>query len=216
MAFTADDYVIDAADLYGDTGYDRIEEDDWLRYLNAGIRALVLVRPDAYAITDGVLLVPGVKQSLPAAALRLLDIHVNLGSDSQTTGKIISPADRQHINYSNLLWAAATGETAIDNFSYDRNIPDIFFVTPPVSSTVDVYVEMSTSQLPATLTATTDVMLISDLYFEPLIQYMLYKGFSADDEGVEFGKATQHLQNFYNLLQVEAAASLANGPESKE
>ena len=45
---------------------------------------------------------------------------------------------------------------------------------------------------------------------------MLYKAFSADDEDVEFAKATQYMQNFFNLLQVETATSQAAGPESKE
>jgi hypothetical protein len=114
------------------------------------------------------------------------------------------------------LWPAATGDVAVDSFSYDKNTPNIFLVTPPVSSTTNVYVEMSTSQLPTTITATGDAVDVNDVFFEPLIQYMLYKAFSADDEDVEFGKAMAILQNFFNLLQVESAVSTANGPEVKE
>ena len=216
MSFTADDYVVDSALLYGDVDYDRVEESDWIRYLNAAIRALVLVRPDAGSTTENVQLIAGVKQSIPTDSLRLLDIPRNMGVDGVTPGKIITPSKRQHLDYANLLWPAATGDTAVDNFSYDNNAPTIFYVTPPVSSTVDVYVEMLTSKLPTTLTDVGDSMEISDLFFEPLVQYMLYKAFSADDEDVEFQKATQYLGNFFNLLQVEQAASTSQGPEPKE
>ena len=216
MAFTANDYIVDAALLYGDTDYDRVEVPDWIKYLNASIRALILVRPDAGAQTANVQLVAGVLQTLPTAALRLLDITRNMGVDGSTPAKIITPTDRKHIDYSNLLWPAATGDTEIDNYSYDKENPRIFYVTPPVSSTVDVYVEMQVSQLPTAVTAIGDATGTNDVFFEPIVQYMLYKAFSADDEDVEFAKATQYMQNFFNLLQVETATSQAAGPESKE
>ena len=217
MAFTANDYVLDAADLYGDIDYDRRTETTWIKYLNASIRALVLVRPDAGAYTDNVELVAGILQSLPSTALRMLDITRNMGADGSTPGKIITPTDRKHIDYSNMLWPAATGETAIDNFSYDKENPRIFYVTPPVTSeATSVYVEMQVSQLPTAVIATGDDPGISDLFFEPIVQYMLYKAFSVDDESVEFQKSMAYMQNFFNLLQIEIAASAAAGPEKKE
>lgn len=216
MAFTANDYILDAAELYADIAYVRVSAATWIKYLNAGIRALILVRPDAGAVTESVQLVAGIKQTLPSAALRLLDISRNMGVDGLTAGRIISPSDRKHIDYSNLLWPAATGETAIEQFSYDSNTPAIFYVTPPVSSSINVYVEMSTSQLPSTLTATTDVVGVNDIFFEPLVQFMLWKAYSADDEGVDFQKATMHMTNFMQLLQVEMNTSAGYGPERKE
>jgi hypothetical protein len=216
MAFTANDYILDAAALYGDTDYDRVTELTWIKFLNASIRALILVRPDAGAQTENVQLVAGVLQSLPLTALRMLDITRNMGVDGLTAGKIITPVDRKHLDYSNLLWPAATGDTEIDNFSYDKENPRIFYVTPPVSSTIDVYVELQVSQLPTSVSDTGDALGINDVFFEPIVQYMLYKAFSTDDEGVEFQKAITYMQNFFNLLQVEMATSQAAGPEGKE
>jgi hypothetical protein len=216
LSFTANDYIVDAAELYGDTDYDRVETTDWIRYLNAAIRALILVRPDAGSVTEAVQLVAGVKQDKPSDALRLLDISRNLGTDGDTPGRIVTPAKREHIDYSNLLWTADSGESYIENFSYDINKPDIFYVTPPVSSTVDVYVEMVTSQLPTAVTATTSDPGINDVFFEAVINFMLYRAFAADDEGVEFSKAMTYLQNFFNLLQVEMSTASAFGPEVKE
>jgi hypothetical protein len=146
----------------------------------------------------------------------MLDITRNMGVDGLTAGKIITPVNRKHIDYSNLLWPAATGDTEIDNFSYDKENPRIFYVTPPVSSTVNVYVEMQVSQLPTAVAAAEDSLGINDVFFEPVVQYMLYKAFITDDEGVEFQKAVTYMQNFFSLLQVEMAAAQAAGPEGKE
>ena len=216
MAFTANDYIVDAAELYGDTEYARVDSDSWIKYLNASIRALVLVRPDAGAVTASVQLSSGVIQSLPSAYLRLLDITRNMGADGATAGKIITPSARKHLNYANLLWPAATGDTAIDSFSYDKNNPGKFYVSPPVISTTNVYVEMVASTLPTAITAIGDSTGINDVFFEPLVQYMLFKAFSADDEDVEFQKAITYMQNFFNLVQVEMQVTNEAGPEPKE
>jgi hypothetical protein len=216
MAFTANDLIIDAAEVYGDTGYARVTETVWIKYLNAGIRSLILVRPDAGAQAEALQLAAGIKQDLPADSLRLLDIPRNMGADGLTAGKVITPVARKHIDYSNLLWPAGAGETAVDNFSYNKETPLIFYVTPPVSSTIDVYVEFQSSKLPTAVTAPGDALGVNDIFFDPLVQYMLYKAFVADDEDVEFQKGMTFMQNFFNLLQVEMTSASAAGPEKKE
>jgi len=216
MAFTANDYIVDAADVYGDTGYDRVSTTTWIKYLNAGIRALILVRPDAGAVTESITLSAGIRQTVASDVLRLLDITRNMGTDGLTAGKIITAASRKHIDYSNLLWPAASGETVVDNFSYDKENPLVFYVTPPVHATTVVQVEAVFSQLPTAVSATGDSTGTNDVFFEALVTYMLYKAFVADDEDVEFSKGMTFLQNFFNLLQVESAASVAAGPETKE
>lgn len=216
MAFTANDYILDAAELYGDTGYDRIEETTWIKYLNAAVRALILVRPDAGAVTESVQLVAGVKQTLPAAALRLLDISRNMGTDGATAGKIVTISKRAHIDYSNLLWPAATGATYVDNYAYNSKVPRLFYTTPPVHAVTNVYVEMTTSQLPAAMTVVGSDDGIEDVFFEPIGQYLLWKAYSADDEGVEFEKARAYFGNFMQLLGVELESSKDAGPEGKK
>lgn len=216
MSFTANDYVVDAAELYSDIDGDRIDSDVWIRYLNASIRALVLVRPDAGAVTEPIQLVAGIKQTIPSNALRLLDISRNMGVDGVTAGQIVTPTSRKHLDFANILWPAGSGDTYIENYSYDRNTPSIFYVTPPVHATTAVYVEMSTSQLPTTITATGDTVGVNDIFFEPLVQYMLYKAYSTDDEGTEKETAEGHFEKFLQLLGIESRSAHNNGPEKKE
>jgi hypothetical protein len=216
VAFTANDYILDAAELYGDTAYIRVTQATWIKYLNSAVRALILVRPDAGAVTESVQLVAGIKQTLPAVSLRLLDISRNLGADGLTAGKIVTPANRQHIDYANLLWPANAGDTSVENFSYDSNVPRIYYVTPPVIGTTDVYVEMSSSQLPTAMTTISSDDGIDDVFFEAIIQFILYKAFAADDESVEWEKSQKYYTNFLQLLGIEIQASKATGPERKE
>jgi hypothetical protein len=216
LAFTANDYIDAAAEEYGDTDFVRPTVVQWIKHFNSAVRALVLVRPDAGSTTEVIQLAAGVKQDLPTDALRLLDITRNMGVDGETVGKIIRPADRDHLDYSNLLWYAQAGDSAVDNFHYDQVAPNHFYVTPPISQTVAVYVEIITSKLPTAATATTSASGINDIFFEPMVQFMLHKAFSTDDEEVEFNKSIVHLQNFFNLLQVEMTAYKAMGPEGKE
>ena len=75
---------------------------------------------------------------------------------------------------------------------------------------------MQYSTLPTAVTSTSDATGTNDVFFEPIVQYMLYKAFVADDEGVEYQKAITYMQTFFNLLQVEMATSVASGPETKE
>ena len=216
MAFTANDYIVDAAELYGDTDYTRVSTATWIKYLNAAVRALILVRPDAGAVTEPVQLAAGIKQDLPTASLRLLDISRNLGQDGLTAGKIISISDRKHIDFSNLLWPAATGQTYVDNFAYDSTVPRIFYVTPPVHNSTAVYVEMTSSQLPVAMTTISSDDGIEDIFFEPIVQFLLWKAYSADDEGVEFEKSKDYFNNFLQLLGLELNSSTNAGPERKE
>ena len=216
MPFTANDYIDAAAEEYGDTDFVRPTVSQWIKHFNSAVRALVLVRPDAGSTTDVIQLAAGVKQDIPTVALRLLDITRNMGVDGATAGKVIRPADRDHLDYSNLLWYAQAGDVAIDSFHYDQVAPQHYYVTPPVHQTTAVWVEMVTSQLPTAATTTSSPSGINDIFFEPIVQFMLHKAFSVDDEDVEFNKSITHLQNFFNLLQVEMTAYKAMGPEAKE
>jgi hypothetical protein len=70
--------------------------------------------------------------------------------------------------------------------------------------------------MPTTLTATDDDIGVNDIFYQPLLSFMLFKAYSADSEQDEFQKSTLQFQTFFNLLQVEMTASVGAGPETKE
>lgn len=221
MALTAGNVIDEAVGLYNDAiqadgDYERIAQADWIRYLNSALRSLVLVRPDAHPKTTSVQLVAGTKQTLPAEAFKLIDITRNMGTDGSTEGKIITPIKKETLDLTNQLWHQDTATTYIDHFTYDEENPRTFYVTPPVHASTAVYVEMVYSYQPIVVTATTDALTVSDLFANPLIEWMLYRAYSVDDESADFAKGQANLQAFLNLLQVEAQSSLQVAPSKKE
>lgn len=223
MAMTAQNVIDEAVGQYNDSinaatsDYNRILIADWIRYLNSALRSLVLARPDSSVKTTAVQLTANTtKQSLPTEAFRLIDISRNMGTDGLSPGRIITPIDREVLDLTNRLWHQGTVRTYIDHFCYDNQNPRIFYVTPPVHGSTAVYVEMSYSWLPTTITAVGDAIVVDDVFANPLIAWMLYRAFTVDDEEVNFGKGQAMMQEFFNLLNLEVQAGVNVSPESRE
>jgi len=221
MALTANDLITEAVaqyndELQDDADYARIKTATWIKYLNSALRSLVLVRPDSNVTRAPVQLVAGTQQDIPTAAVRLISIPRNMGTDGLTAGRIITPINTELLNLTNQLWHQATAKTYINHFMLDDESPRTFFVTPPVHAVTAVYVEMLYSEMPTVITATGDAIGVSDVFANPLIAWMLYRAYTVDDEEVNFQKGTSHLTEFMNLLQVELKGGLQVTPTKDE
>jgi hypothetical protein len=216
MAILASTIITEASKIFGDTDKVRATDTDWIGYLNSAVRALILHRPDAGAFNGTLQLAAGTRQALPADALRLIEIYRNMGSSGSAPGKIIYPSDRKHIDFSNLLWHIGSGATYVDNYSYDKENPQIFYVTPPVHTTTPVFVELAYAKLPVVITVGTQEIPVNNIFYEPLLAYMLYKVWSIDDEDVNFQKGQAQLSLFFSLIGAELQQSRAIGPERRE
>lgn len=221
MALTVGDLIADAVDQYNDelqddSDYSRIKIATWIRYCNSALRSLVLVRPDSSVKRTSVQLVAGTHQDIPSEGIRLLSIQRNMGTDGLTAGRIITPISTEMMNLTNQTWHNDTAKTYIDHYMLDDENPRTFFCTPPVHAVTAVYVEMEYSWIPTTYAATTDTIVVNDVYANPMIAWMLYKAFTVDDEEVNFQKGQTHLAEFMNLLQVELKGGLTVSPTKDE
>lgn len=221
MALTANDLITEAVEQYNDElqddgDYARIKTATWIKYLNSALRSLVLVRPDSSVKRTSVQLVAGTHQDLPTEAFRLVSINRNMGTDGLTAGKIITPIATELYNLSFQTWHNDTAKTYIDHYMIDDENPRTFFVTPPVHAVTAVYVEMEYSYMPTTITLTSDSIVVADVFANPLIAWMLYRAYTVDDEEVNFQKGQTHLQEFFNLLQVELKAGIGVSPTKDE
>lgn len=221
MALTVNDLITEAVaqyndELQDDSDYARIKIATWIKYANSAIRSLVLVRPDASTKTVSVQLSSGTHQDLPAEAIRLISINRNMGTDGNTPGRVIFPVDTEVFNLTFQNWHEDTAKTYIDNYMYDDQNPSSYYVTPPVHAVTAVYVEMEYSYLPDVFTATTDPIGVRDIFANPLIAWMLFRAYTVDDEEVNFQKGQTHLQEFFNLLQVELQSGLLVSPTKDE
>ena len=221
MALTVGSLIDDAVDQYNDElqdddDYSRIKKATWIRYCNSALRSLVLVRPDSSVKRTPVQLVAGTHQDIPSEGIRLISIQRNMGTDGTTPGRIVTPINTEMMNLTQQLWHTATAKTYIDHYLLDDESPRTFFVTPPVHAVTAVYVEMEYSWIPTTYTQTTDVIVVNDVYANPMIAWMLYKAYTVDDEEVNFQKGQTHLAEFMNLLQVELKGGLTVSPTKDE
>lgn len=134
--------------------------------LNEAIRATCLVKSDAYVLQGYIAVAAGVTQELPAAGIALIDI-----SENEVSGRRITQVDRALLDEENRFWPAATQEVDVQHFTVDPMAPRRYYVTPPNTGTGSV--KALYGALPAALTATTDEVLVQDIYQPALLAFAL-------------------------------------------
>ena len=184
--------------------------------LNEALQALVSYRPDAASYTAMMLLVAGTRQTLPSDGVRLLKVIRNKGvSGLSDAGRAIRKADMLVQDALLPDWHLTNGQTVISEYFYDPLLPKEFYVYPPAPVSPQIGVDISYVRVLPTITATTDTFPVDD-YFAPAIQEgMLYSIWCGDDEqSPNYGAAQDHLQTFFNLLQVKANSDIASSPRA--
>lgn len=181
-----------------------------LDFLNAAVRAVALQRPDATAVTESILLEPGMRQRVPrrrvhrcrADALTLIELLRNMGPDGRTPGRTILPAAPEILR----AWAVSGAQTAreVDNFAYDRlTDAHVYWVCPGVPEDRDVWVEATYSAEPARMTCPDDALPVPDAYAQALFHHMLAGILSGDNESGNAARAQLHMQLYAQVLGVK-------------
>jgi hypothetical protein len=212
MALIAGDITGRAASIIFDETHIRWPEAELIKHINDGQREIVNLRPDACAVTESISLVVGVKQSIPATAIRLLDIVRNMGADGSTPGAAIIPADMDKVRRYNPGWATTTASSTVKNYMYDPRIPGVFYVFPPVTGTVQV--EGQFVRLPTDCASTASSLSINDSYANALVNWTVYRTLLKDLETPNAGQAKAYYELFLNSMQGKTAADIAALPDS--
>lgn len=181
-----------------------------LGFLNDALRALIVFRPDASAITEAVKLGAGTRQTIPAGGLRLIGIHRNMGSNGQTPGRVIRLGDLQIQDDISPAWHTEIGATVYEYF-YDPLLPHEFFVSPGVPASLAVWIEVSYARTPAEVTDAAATDLPVDASYAPALhEWMVYRAWGGDDDAApNYAKAQARLANFYALLDRKGGADAA-------
>lgn len=185
-----------------------------MKYLTAAMRQVVLMRPDANAVIESYELAEGkTKQSIPADATQFLGIIRNMGDDGATPGLPVTVVDRESLDAVNSAWHTEDIATSIDHYTYNEKVPEVFFVTPRPGA--DVYVEIECSKPPTTVAALDQELDLSDVWSEPLREYVMYRAFWQNKSSQrDMSKANEHLSRFYLLLGEETKARLVFSPNA--
>lgn len=189
----------------------RWADSEFFKWINDGQRAIVLVRPDASVSVETLTCAAGTKQSLPAGAIRLLDVTRNINADN-SVGRAVRLVDRDILDSQDPNWHADTQQAVVKNYIYDNRSPNVFYVYPPAKSTSKV--EIVISKNPTDVTATSSSLALADIYAEPLLNYVLFRAYNKDAEFATNAQlATNYFQVFSAMLGIKTQKDVGYSPD---
>ena len=207
-----------ASRIIQDTSNVRWTKAELLDYFNDAQREVVLHRPDAKTVNETFTCAASSKQTLPAAALRLIDVVRNVD------GRVVTQVSRQVLDEQLPTWhnEPAAGATEVKHFVYDPRDPKTFYLYQKPQNTVQIEIVYSTAPT-AVVSSTGDdndlsditstVIGLDDVYSNPLLDYVLFRAYSKDTEYAgNMERAAMHLQNFANSLGVKMQIDAAITP----
>ena len=201
-----------AAIILQDNTNVRFPNDELLKFFNDAQKEVVLHRPDAKMVNTTYACVDGSKQTLPSAALRLIEVVRNVG------GRAITQVQRRILDETLPNWHETTaGTNKIEHFVYDPADPKNFYVYPKGASGAHS-LEIVYSSAPSEISVSnfsTDVQVISldDVYANCILDYVLYRSYQKDSEFAgNAQRAMMHYQSFANALGVKTQVDGATTP----
>jgi hypothetical protein len=212
---TAQVIMDDAEVILSDSSNERWAATELLAWVNSGMKEISMVKSDAYTVHAAVILVEGSLQSLPSTGFQLLDISHNMGTDGSTVGDAIRLTDRRILDVENLNWHSETGAAAVKYYMYDERVPTKFFVYPQQPSSSFGYVYMHYCAVPTEI-AVGAYILVSDLYRNVLLDYVLYRAYLKDADYTENAqRAVAHYTAFNQALGVRRTLEIKQDPNVK-
>lgn len=178
---------------------------DLIGYLNEAIRATCTVKADAYTLQASIDLVAGVVQELPAAGIALFDISQNVAS-----GRRVTIVDRALLDEENRFWPAATQEEDVQHFAADDRAPRRFYVTPPNDGTGSVIALYGA--LPPEITATTDDVLLQDLYQPALVAFAISRAYLKNSKRADPAKSANAFNEWATMVGAKTKAQGETAP----
>lgn len=186
-------------------------DSEFFKWINDAQRVIALVRPDSVVSNVTLTLAAGTKQTLPAEALRLLDVVRNI-TQAGAGARAVRHVDRDVLDTQNPEWHSESGVQTIKNYVYDNRDPKTFYVYPPALSTSRL--EVIYSKNPTDVTTLSSVLAVADIYSDPLLNYVLYRAYSKDAEFAQNATlAAGYLATFNSMLGLKTSKDAAYSPD---
>jgi hypothetical protein len=202
--------VGDAVRLLQDEANVHWSEPELLDWLNAGQRAIVGLRPDAYTLNAVVGLETGTKQRIPDNGFLLLNVVRNMGADKKTPGAAVRLMARDVLDEREPDWHSSEAAIAPIRWVYDPRDPKTFYLYPPqpdAPGSLEIVYSASPPEA-----AASGVISIDDVYANALLDYMLYRAFAKQTEAGSWEQSQSYYASFLKSLGLEARADLAAAP----
>lgn len=205
------DVLAQATYMLTDAGAVRWPNDNLLTWFNEAQLALVARRPDSLATNESFVCVAGAKQTLPATALRLIDIIRTVGGSAIT--KVARTLLDSHIRD----WYTRPESAVIEHYVYDDRDPKHFYLYPPalVSTPIEIiYSTAPAAVVIANFATDTQVIDVDDTFANALQEYILYKAWMKDAEHAgNVNRASLHYQQFLQAIGDITQADTAMAPK---
>lgn len=208
-------YTIDKAELIlQDTTNVRWTVAELLGWFNDGQREIVILRPDANPQRTAFQTVAGTRQTIPASGYQAIKVVRNLGADGTTPGRAIRKVPMDQLDSTIPEWHSATASGTTLHYMFDPAEPKVFYIYPQSAGAHRV--ELVYSAAPTDLTSVGDVQVLDDVYANPLLDYVLYRAYTKDnDTAGNANRALAHRQAFENTLGLKAQADGASVAANK-
>lgn len=212
--------VVDILDRAGiilqDSTSVRFPKQELLRFFNDSQKEVVLHRPDAKMVNTTFDCDNGSKQTLPAVALRLIEVVRNIG------GRAITQVQKRILDETLPNWHESTaGTNKVEHFVYEPADPKHFYVYPQgVSGTHSLEIVYSATPDEVSITdaafsagSDTQVIGVDDVYANSLLDYILYRSYQKDsDFAGNAERAMMHYQGFSAALGIKTQIDSAITP----
>jgi hypothetical protein len=212
MALTVGQVFLRVQDILTDQAGARWPEAELTRHLNDARLAMCVLRPDLYATTTDIVLVAGVRQSLPTDGQRLIDILCNVSSAGAPTSPV-RVTSKEVLDAQNPLWVTSVGGT-VRNFMYDERYPRIFHISP--GAVAGAKLRIVYAQAPgATAGNDTELSFQEGMYTSALVDYIVYRCYMKNAAfGANAQRAQTHYQMFTQALGVGSSVGVVTSPNT--
>lgn len=206
--------IIAAAHLVLQDDGTRWTIDEMVGWINAGVREIVMHRPDVRSETVSHTLVEGTRQTIPATALKLIEV---IRADDGRPVSLVK--DRRMLDVSAPNWHRMRPVQYVRHFLFDLRDTDVFYVYPPAMDGAKV--DMVVVTLPAAVTSADNalqqpVIDLPDTFQNALTDYVLYRAFSKDAEYAGQGSlAGAHHQTFISALTGDLQSGALASPNTR-
>ncbi|MCH8505361.1 MAG: hypothetical protein LAT50_13680 [Ectothiorhodospiraceae bacterium] len=205
-----------ASDMH-DPEFKRWSKANWADYLLSALRALALVRPDAFRVTAAVALKEGHTHHIPEDGLRFIELQANV-DEFGYPADAITRVDGSTLARFAPGWRADAPADSVEHYLWDERRPTEFQTVPPVRDGVSVILVYAAE--PAAIEAPTDddwpELDIEAHYATQLRHWLLYRAHSKQTSMAAKQAAAQERQAFYAALGEKVPGQQFNDPRSRD
>lgn len=195
----ASDIITEVGKQLNDVAQITWSEQSLFEYIDSAQQMIVSLRPDANSVITTMQMIAGAKQEAPTAAIRLIDVKRNMGTDGITAGRSVLPCTEDALDLFSPGYGAMIQVEVVKNFTYDERSPRSFYVDPPSDGTG--YLEITISQVPTKITDAGDTLDLRDIYQNHIVQWCMFRAYSIEfDSRTSQERARTHEASFYQMM----------------